>query len=160
MFFMLNWQSSVKLRLSSIWEVLPAGVFKINTDAALNFRNNISGIGVAIRDCNGHVMASLCQHIGTAYQPQIAETLAILRCLKLAVETGLVPAVVESDALSVVNAITSKMVPNTEVGMVIHDILCILRNSNFISVKLLPRLANKVSHSLARLALGYVGEFV
>ncbi|KAK3213054.1 hypothetical protein Dsin_017760 [Dipteronia sinensis] len=83
------------------------GVFKINTDAPLNNRDKVSGIGMVIRDCNGHVMASMCHNIRVCFQPHIAEAMAILRGLHLAIETGLVPASLESDALSVVKAIDS-----------------------------------------------------
>ncbi|KAK2634204.1 hypothetical protein Ddye_028996 [Dipteronia dyeriana] len=100
-------------------------------------------------------MASLCQNIKACFQPQIAEAMAILRGLRLAIETGLVLASLESDDLSVV-----KVMPSAEVEVVIHDILCVLRNSNVTSVNFVPRLANNDAHSLAKLALDFEGEFV
>ncbi|KAK2646184.1 hypothetical protein Ddye_021379 [Dipteronia dyeriana] len=48
-------------------------------DAALNNDQKVSGVGVVIRDCNGHVMASLCQNFEASYQPHIAEAMAIVR---------------------------------------------------------------------------------
>ena len=57
-----------------------------------------SSIGVVIRDSQGFVMASLCLHIGACLQPQIAKAMAILRGLRLAMKTGLVPTSLESDA--------------------------------------------------------------
>ncbi|TXG56172.1 hypothetical protein EZV62_017485 [Acer yangbiense] len=59
-----------------------------------------------------------------------------------------------------VDAICWKDIPHTEVGVVIQDILNLLRNVNVFSICFVLRLANKVSHSLAKLALDYAGEFV
>ena len=42
------------------WVAPPLGSFKINTDASVNSRDKITGIGIIIRDGAGHVMASLC----------------------------------------------------------------------------------------------------
>ncbi|KAK3183691.1 hypothetical protein Dsin_030977 [Dipteronia sinensis] len=105
-------------------------------------------------------MASLCQIIWACYQRQIAKAMAILRGLQLVVETGLVSATLESDALSVVNTIELKVVPSAKVGVVVHDILYVLRDSNFTSVNFVPRLANNVAYSLAKLALGHECESV
>ncbi|KAK0607443.1 hypothetical protein LWI29_015165 [Acer saccharum] len=142
------------------WKAPPDGVFKINTDAALNEQGLVSGLGVVIRDCQGQVMASLCSQMGVCYSPEIAEALAIRRGLQLAVETGLVPAMLESDASVVVNAIGSQDRSSSDVGIIIHDISCLLRSPCFNSISFVPRLANKVAHGLAKLALRFVGESV
>ncbi|KAK1587419.1 hypothetical protein Q3G72_012617 [Acer saccharum] len=105
-------------------------------------------------------MASLCEQIEVCYQPQIVEALAILRGLKLAMEIGLVPTVLESDAQAVINAIGSQVVPSSEVGVIIHDILSVFGRSSFSSINFVPTLANNVAHNLAKLALSHAGEFV
>ena len=135
-------------------------MFKINIDATLNVHGQMSGLGVVIRDCNGQVMASLCSQLGVCYSPEIAEVLAIRRGLRLAMETGLVPVVLESDASVVVNAIGSQDRSSYDVGIIIHDISCLLRSPCFNSISFVPRLANKVAHGLAKLALRFVGESV
>ncbi|KAK3184510.1 hypothetical protein Dsin_031796 [Dipteronia sinensis] len=132
------------------------GMFKINTDAALRFCDKVYGIGVVIRDSNGLVMAILCQNINVNYHPQIANALAILKGIWLTQNIGRVPIVLELDALSVVNSIVSKEVPNIEVGVRVHDVLCLLKDA----IYFVPRLANTVAHGLARLTLDQVGEFV
>ncbi|KAK3198139.1 hypothetical protein Dsin_021554 [Dipteronia sinensis] len=45
----------------------------------------MKGIGVVIRDCHGHVMASLYQNINALYQPQIIEAMVILKCANMGV---------------------------------------------------------------------------
>ena len=131
-----------------------------DADAAMDSTVGTSAIGIVIRDSQGNVMASLCSNLGVCYQPQIAEALGILRGLFLARETGLFPAILESDALSIVDLIASPSAVDSDVGVLIHDIRSVLAYSNFFSVAFSSRLTNKVAHGLAKLALGYVGEFV
>ena len=49
--------------------------------------------------------------------------------------------------------------PESEIGLIIHDILLFLENPLFSNINFVPILANKVAHGLAKLALDYVGEF-
>ncbi|KAK2658310.1 hypothetical protein Ddye_004843 [Dipteronia dyeriana] len=86
--------------------------------------------------------------------------MAIRKGLQLALETGLVPASLESDALRVVNLIGSKSVPCSDVGVVIRDILILLENHCFSIIDFVSRLVNKVSHSRAKLVLVHKDEFV
>ena len=44
------------------WMAHPQGVFKINTDAALDFNNKTAGFGVVIRDSLGRVLMSFCRN--------------------------------------------------------------------------------------------------
>ncbi|TXG67441.1 hypothetical protein EZV62_008716 [Acer yangbiense] len=61
------------------WQAPQVGAFKINTDASLCTCDKVSGIGVVIWDSDGRVRASLCQNLSANCQPQIAEALAILK---------------------------------------------------------------------------------
>ncbi|KAK3227490.1 hypothetical protein Dsin_007352 [Dipteronia sinensis] len=146
---------STLARPSERWQSPQAGVFKINTDAATRVRDGTSGIGVVIRDSHGHVRASLCQNLNANFQPQVAEALAILKGIDLAFENGFLPAVLESDALTVVNAISLKALLSRT-----FLLLSMLTSVDVFSVSFVPRLANKVAHCLAKLALDYTGEFV
>ncbi|KAK2647043.1 hypothetical protein Ddye_022238 [Dipteronia dyeriana] len=125
-------------RMPSKWLVPPVGVFKINTDVALREQGKVSRIGVVIRDWNSLVMASLCQNIRGRLQPQVIEVVTILCGLQLTMETSLVPASLVSAALSVVKAIDLKLTSDAKVGVVVHDILCVLRNANFRPVSFIP----------------------
>ncbi|KAK2663222.1 hypothetical protein Ddye_001796 [Dipteronia dyeriana] len=87
------------------WKDLPVGCFKINTDEVLNPREKVSGLGWNDMGC--------CK-------PHLAEAMAILHGFWLAMETGLSPAVLESDAQMVVNLIKAKEVSISELGVVAH----------------------------------------
>ncbi|KAK1570315.1 hypothetical protein Q3G72_000100 [Acer saccharum] len=62
----------------------------------------------------------------------MVEALAILVGMRLALELGLGVAVVESDALSVINILAAKSIPASDIGIIIHDILS-LQNFSFAS---------------------------
>ncbi|KAK2638830.1 hypothetical protein Ddye_026625 [Dipteronia dyeriana] len=109
-------------------------VYKINTDASVSQQGERPGVGVVIWDRDGKVMASFSQGFNTCYQPQIAEVMVILEGISLAVSTGLLPAVLESDALTVVNDISSQVPLCANVGVVISDILILLMHVNVLSI--------------------------
>ncbi|KAK0608384.1 hypothetical protein LWI29_029944 [Acer saccharum] len=136
-----------------------AGCVKINSDATLSDAKGVSGVGVVIRDWKGEVLASCCQRFEVCFQPFIAEAVAILTGIRLALQLGLFPALLESDALAVVELISAKVVPASDVGIVINDILNLI-SSCFVSFSFVPRLANRVAHGLAKLALDYKGRSV
>ncbi|KAK3212383.1 hypothetical protein Dsin_017089 [Dipteronia sinensis] len=97
-------------------------------------------------------MASSVQSINACFSPQAAETSAILRCMCVAVESGLLPAVLESDAKWVVDAINDNCPSSADIGIIFRDILCIVTEF-VISVTFVSRKANKAAHALAKLAL-------
>ncbi|KAK2641436.1 hypothetical protein Ddye_023199 [Dipteronia dyeriana] len=88
-----RWRPSTKL------------MYKINTNASIQAQSNCMGVGIVIRDRSGWVMGSSAQRIQACFTPQIAEAIAILRGIEFARDMGLLPVVVESDALGVVKHI-------------------------------------------------------
>ena len=86
--------------------------------------------------------------------------MAIRVGLYLALETSLVSALVESNALAVVSLIASKVASTSNVGISIKDILYLLQNPCFSSINFVPRNDNKMAHGLTKLALDYNGKFV
>ncbi|KAK2663279.1 hypothetical protein Ddye_001853 [Dipteronia dyeriana] len=99
-------QGHSTFRLMPRWQAPRVGVFKINTDVATRVRD----------------MAS--------------KPLAILKGIGLAYEYGFLPAVLESDALRMVNAISLKEVPHSEVEVIIQDILSLLMSVSVSSVNI------------------------
>ncbi|KAK0606076.1 hypothetical protein LWI29_033909 [Acer saccharum] len=104
------------------------GLFKVNVDAAVK---------------NGHIRCGIWV--------VVAEATAILYGIRFAAFAGFLPAVIDSDAKSVMDIINSGVVPRTEIGLVIQDILSLL--SCFpISVFFISRKANMVAHCLTHVA--------
>ncbi|KAK3188793.1 hypothetical protein Dsin_028354 [Dipteronia sinensis] len=135
----------------SSWSPLLVGSFKINTDAAIDATRKKVGIGIIIRDSSGAVMVSSSQSFDAGYDSQVAESVAILRGIQLALDTGLWQCTVESDAQVVVNLINSKSCVNSDVDLIITNILYLLGNLSDCSVRFAPRIANRAAHSLAKL---------
>ncbi|KAK4839637.1 hypothetical protein QYF36_023609 [Acer negundo] len=113
------------------WKAPTVGSVKINTDTVLNGGRMVSGIGVSL----------------------IVKALAVLAGMRLTFELDLAP-LVEADALAIMNLISAQMVPASDVGIIIHDILHLV-SSRFVSFNFVPRLANEMAHGLAKLALDY-----
>ena len=149
---------SVEAVKLSTWQPPLTGFIKINTDAVLNSRLNLTGLGVVARDCYGRVLASFCRNVRASYQPQIAEALAILECLRLAINRNFSHIIVESDALVVVQLISQKDPPLSEVGVVVTNILELAEHFTAVSFLFVPRLLNRVAHGIAKLALNHGGE--
>ncbi|KAK3229836.1 hypothetical protein Dsin_001717 [Dipteronia sinensis] len=96
---------------------------------------------------------STTQRIEATYVPEIAEAVAMLRGITLAVDTGLVPTIVESDCLNLVRKVVDGVPTDGDIGLVVNDILHYFRNRAVSSVSYVPRKANKVAHSLVKMAL-------
>ncbi|XP_075656694.1 uncharacterized protein LOC142626870 [Castanea sativa] len=86
------------------WQALPSGFFKINTDGAAS-DGSPSCIGVAICDYRGSLFAASCKFLSTPFSTEITEALALQEGVLLALDLGISHAIVESDALSIIQAI-------------------------------------------------------
>ena len=110
----------------AVWKPPLSGLFKINCDAFIDLVGQIVRVGIVICDETGFVMASSSQRITAIYTPQVADVVAILRGLQLAIDTCIHPVVVESDATIVVGYINDGKVLNSYAGFVISEILSLI----------------------------------
>ncbi|KAH7570019.1 hypothetical protein JRO89_XS05G0033100 [Xanthoceras sorbifolium] len=90
--------AAVQDRAARCWSPPAAGLWKINTDAALDLDRGLVGIGVVVRDHQGLVCGSSAQCIRAHFSPLVAEGTALLRGLLFAVDLGVPLASVESDS--------------------------------------------------------------
>ncbi|KAK2642703.1 hypothetical protein Ddye_024466 [Dipteronia dyeriana] len=101
------------------WQPPNIVFYKLNTDAAFDVNSQRVGLGMIIRDHLGFVLGASAQTVVANFCPQIAEALAIFRGLTFVVESGLIPVVIESDALEVVNIINSSENVSPEIGLIV-----------------------------------------
>ncbi|KAL5843687.1 hypothetical protein ACOSQ4_009645 [Xanthoceras sorbifolium] len=87
------------------------------------FDQQHGGIGVVVRDSNGIVRLYASKVLEAGFSPSLAESVAIHSGMLLAAESGLLPAMVESNAQSVINLILAGNSICSEIGLVIDDIL-------------------------------------
>ncbi|KAL5834011.1 hypothetical protein ACOSQ3_017685 [Xanthoceras sorbifolium] len=131
------------------WQPPAVGWFKLNVDASLKCSESLVGLGAVIRDSNGLFMAGLSRKRFGSVSIEVTEASAILNGFHLAIDSGFTHLLVESDALNVINFLIEKKPPNSEVGLVIVDILAIC-NSAMVFFSFVPHCANSVAHELAR----------
>ncbi|KAL5758066.1 hypothetical protein ACOSP7_020677 [Xanthoceras sorbifolium] len=126
-----------------------AGWYKLNTDASLKNVESLVGLGAVIRDDNGLFMVGLsCKLVGSVLI-EVVEASAILNGPQLVIESRFSHLLVESDALNIITYFVQEKPHNSEVGLVVADILS-LCNRAIVSFAFVTRCANSVAHSLAR----------
>ncbi|KAL5807182.1 hypothetical protein ACOSQ4_029915 [Xanthoceras sorbifolium] len=79
----------------------------------------------------------------------------MIRGLRLAEELLLLHAGLDSESLFVVNLISSSLIPASELGLLILDILKLLHYPSFVGVNFIPKSANFIAHDLASLAFSF-----
>ena len=91
----------------SAWHAPLVGFFKVNVDGAAFDDGRPSCIGVVIRDSRGFFIAVSNKILPVSFSAAITESLALQERVLLASELGISHVLVESDAPSVIQAISS-----------------------------------------------------
>ena len=133
------------------WSRPPLGVFKINVDGSSSDLEESSSIGVIIRDCKGQTIAAFCKPLQSHFSAELVEVFAVEQGIFLARELQLSQVMLESDALSVINAINDSTF-GTSYGHIIQDISHAQSSFDFCSFKHLNRTFNSAAHKLAQFA--------
>ncbi|PON87286.1 Ribonuclease H-like domain containing protein [Trema orientale] len=104
------------------WCKPSSGSLKLNVDAAVIKDSGVIGVGGAIRDLEGLVLACWSLQLVGYFDIVTSELLAIREGVRLAVEFGCPLASIESDSLSAVQAISSPS-PCFAGASIVNDIL-------------------------------------
>ncbi|KAL5812772.1 hypothetical protein ACOSQ3_027722 [Xanthoceras sorbifolium] len=107
------------------------------------------GLGAVVRDHQGLFMAGLSRKLVGSISIEVAEATVLLNGIHLAFESGFKRLVVESDAKNLVSYISSNSPHQSEVGLIISDILVLCHDADVV-FSFVPRSANYVAHALAR----------
>ncbi|KAK3204765.1 hypothetical protein Dsin_018811 [Dipteronia sinensis] len=105
-----------------VWKLPNLGVYKANTDTAININDKRIGFDIVIRDVTSCVMASSSQSVAATYSPMVVEVEAILHGLQFARDTSLLSVIIESDAAVVVKWINEESHCDSDVGLVLEEI--------------------------------------
>ena len=89
----------------TICKAPPLGFYKVNTDVAASDDERISCIGVVIRGCKGEILAASCKVLPACFTTEISEAIAVLEGVLLAAKMEVSHVIIESDALSIIQAI-------------------------------------------------------
>ncbi|KAK2635904.1 hypothetical protein Ddye_030696 [Dipteronia dyeriana] len=128
------------------WHPPYVGLFKVNSNAAVDTEGGRIGIGLIIYDSLGFVMVSSAQTIVDVYSPQEAETIAILHGIQIVVDSGLVPFSIKSDAQVIVNLVNNGVFLCSEVGLNIKGICLKLESFSNVSIDFFMQKANMATH--------------
>ncbi|KAL5831728.1 hypothetical protein ACOSQ4_017082 [Xanthoceras sorbifolium] len=109
-------------RILCLWSSPPAGSFKLNVDASVAVSAGIVGLGLAIRDDLGRMRAAGSIGITASLDPSLAKAMAVLHGIRLAIDSGFSPILVESDALGVINVLRDGVIPSSYLGLIVLDI--------------------------------------
>ncbi|KAL5846155.1 hypothetical protein ACOSQ3_009679 [Xanthoceras sorbifolium] len=143
---------------------LEGGCVSSRGSGAVNylFDQQHGGIGVVVRDSNGIVRLYASKVLEAGFSPSLAESVAIHSGMLLAAESGLLPAMVESNAQSVINLILAGNSICSEIGLVIDDILDLKSWFDFTCFFFFfaLRSSNRVAHCLAKMTLVHALDVV
>ena len=136
----------------SSWIAPPPDYFKVNVDgASSNDGSGISGIGVLIRDEMGRVIAALCKSLPVHYPTELTEFFALEHGVLLAQEMNISRVIFESDASSVISAVSQACFGGVAGHLVqsIHSAKSVFSCCSFVHVR---RDCNRAAHELAQYA--------
>ncbi|KAL5843820.1 hypothetical protein ACOSQ4_009778 [Xanthoceras sorbifolium] len=106
------------------------------------------------------VLLSIAKSVVAGLDPCIAEAKAIVIGMQLAVEAGLLPTMVESDSLSVINLISFGVQICSDIGLIIEDIAKLKLQHEFSSFIFSPRASNNMAHSFAKMAVSHAIDVI
>ncbi|KAM6561714.1 hypothetical protein CsatA_030953 [Cannabis sativa] len=135
---------------SDTWQKPAATSIKINVDAAIFDSNGTYSFVCVARDASGQLVEAItCCRAGVV-QPEMAEAMGVREALSWIKKKAWHGVVVESDCLSVIQAIRSNLPLLSYFGSVISDCKLLLEQIGDVSIYFIKRSANSVAHSFAR----------
>ncbi|KAK2657020.1 hypothetical protein Ddye_010072 [Dipteronia dyeriana] len=102
------------------WDPPNEGDYKANCDSVIDCMDGRIGVGIAIRDSGGKVLASCSQVFEATFRIKIAKLMAILKCLQFGYDCGLSLKVIESDEATVVKWINDGDANKVAKGLAIN----------------------------------------
>ncbi|KAK9985249.1 hypothetical protein SO802_030200 [Lithocarpus litseifolius] len=135
------------------WKPPDHGLVKINCDGARFAKENRTGFGVVIRNSKGLVFGSLSKLVLQAYSPLEIEGMAAATALDFASDLGFQRAILETDSLVLVKALSDETEFFSTVGLVLDEIRQKVNFFDELHYSHVKREGNMVAHMLARHAI-------
>lgn len=135
---------------ATTWVKPQPNIVKVSVDAAVFEDRGGVGFGLVARDSNGTLIEAIAKVHPALVSPVVAEAMAFKEALSWADAQGWHDAVMESDCLSMVQAIRSQVPMRSYLGQIIEDCREMLRRLNKITLFFVKRSANMVAHQVAR----------
>ncbi|KAF8389597.1 hypothetical protein HHK36_024116 [Tetracentron sinense] len=134
---------------SAFWVPPPDGFIKINCDGAFWDLNREGGIAPMARDLRGSVLDFRVHHF-SCRSPILAEALAILLGLQLALDNHWHSVIVESDCWTLIQSLLGKGTPSPpDVVVLVSDLLDFQADFSSLEFCFVPRALNHLAHWMA-----------
>jgi hypothetical protein len=133
------------------WTAPEVGSLKANVDAGWDAHSKDAGLGIIVRDWQGKTILSEWKFIPNCGSAEEAEILACLEGLKHLINLRQWPAVIESDCLRAVQALTTNSPECSRSWALILEGRELLRVYSEIGIVKAERSCNSVTHVLAQL---------
>jgi hypothetical protein len=133
------------------WNAPEVGSLKANVDAGWDAHSKDAGLGIIVRDWQGKTVLSEWKFIPNCGSAEEAEILACLEGLKHLINLRQWPAVIESDCLRAVQALTTNSPECSRSWALMLEGRELLRVYNEIGIVKAERSCNSVAHVLAQL---------
>ena len=141
------------------WSKPAFGVLKINVDAALFSEASTYSFVCVARDDQGHfIEATTCCRQGVV-SPELAEAMGVREALSWIKKKAWSQVVIETDCLTVVQALRSSVSMDSYFGGIISECKNLLKDER-ISILFVKRSANSVAHVIARASLSHADRII
>ncbi|KAL5802890.1 hypothetical protein ACOSQ4_031195 [Xanthoceras sorbifolium] len=134
------------------WILPPFGALKLNFDVAIREDLPFVGIGAAVRDHCGHILAVVFLCLSGSFLAEVGEALTLREGLLLAKNLGIGVRFVECDYVNVVNDVSFSAFGMGVAGCVLNDIRALCKDVGVVSCQAISRKRNDLAHTLAALA--------
>ncbi|KAK0606918.1 hypothetical protein LWI29_006286 [Acer saccharum] len=133
------------------WLAPPPGLLKLNTDVSFREGSDLMGIGAAIRNSSGKVVAAVSKPFLGKFSVELGELIALREGLLLAKRHDVDANIVELDSVNAIAAINSDKIHLGDAMFIISDIQALCREVGVQYCKASPRDTNRFAHMLANL---------
>ncbi|MBA0821763.1 hypothetical protein Goarm_018603 [Gossypium armourianum] len=135
------------------WAAPTSGWLKCNIDASHSVVDESIGFAAVVRDLYGHVIRGFIGWMEGLVKPLLAEAIAIWESLSWLKTLYMDRVVVESDCSRIIEALPISHSIDSEFSRILHGCSQLRSSFGFLSFCWTYRDANKVTHTLARVAL-------
>uniref|UniRef100_A0A803QI56 Reverse transcriptase n=1 Tax=Cannabis sativa TaxID=3483 RepID=A0A803QI56_CANSA len=163
--YLEQWKNAQNSRIETSWSGLKADDgaehwtvpsidhIKVNVDAALFDSGNKYGCGLVARDHHGMLIEGKTKLFTGSVSPEVAESIGIREALSWIKRHNWQHVTLETDCLTVVQAIRSEVKMISMFGQIIQECKNLLLELKTISMLFVKRSANMVAHNCARASI-------
>ena len=134
------------------WERPSNGWMKLNIDGSFDSNSENGGIGAILRDSSGRPIFACCRPLQKCSGALETELRACVDGLVKAFQWTMLPIVVETDCMSVIQMLNEKGRDRSELANLVQEAKFIMEGDREISIKKAQRSQNRISHFLANKA--------